>query len=186
MEPRLAFADEREREMCQRGEVSRCSHRPARRDLRQDAAVQAVEEQLDRLDACAGVPFRECVRAQEHRRTYDGVGVRIADATGVRPKQPELQLLGQLLRNRARDEPAEPCVHAVRVLAAAVRHPLDNFAGGAHAPDRILGQSVHLCAVDRDRPHIGQLEAFAVQREPYRHPRECSDGFLGVGALCEP
>jgi len=47
------------------------------------ARVETVEQQLDRLDARTGVPFCQGVRAQQHRRTHDGFGVRIADPTGM-------------------------------------------------------------------------------------------------------
>ncbi len=71
VEPRLPFADERQREVRERREVAGGADRPARRDVRQHAAVQAVEQQLDRLDARAGVALRERVRAQEHRGAHD-------------------------------------------------------------------------------------------------------------------
>ena len=45
-------------------------------------------------------------------------GIRLADAARVRAQQPQLQLLGQLLGDRAVDEAAEAGVDAVRVLAA--------------------------------------------------------------------
>ena len=118
LEPRLALADERQREVRERREVAGRADRAARRHVRQHAAVQALEQQLDGLDARAGVALRERVRAQQHRRAHDLVGIRLAHAAGMRPQQAQLQLLGQLLRDRLRDEPAEAGVDAVRVLAA--------------------------------------------------------------------
>ena len=80
------------------------------------AAVQAFEQQLDGLDACTGVPFRERVRAKQHRRPNDVVRVGLTDPARVAAEQAELQLFGLLRRDRLRDEPAEPGVDAVRMV----------------------------------------------------------------------
>ena len=98
LDPRLAFADERQREVGERREVAARADRAAARHVRQDAAVQALEQQLDRLDPRARVALRERVRAQQHRGAHDLVGVRLADAARVAAQQAQLQLLRQLLR----------------------------------------------------------------------------------------
>ena len=90
VEPRLSLADERKREMGERREVTRCSHRAAARHDRQHASVEKREEQLDRLHASARVALRERVRAQEHRRADDLVGIRIADSARVGAQEAEL------------------------------------------------------------------------------------------------
>ena len=140
VDERLALADERQREMRERREVARRADRAAARHDGQHAAVEAVEQQLDRLDARAGVSLRERVRAQQHRRADDLVGVRLADAAGVRAQQPQLQLPRQLLGDRAVDEAAEAGVDAVGVLARAVRGALDELAGRPHLLARRVGQ----------------------------------------------
>ena len=61
--------------MRKRREVPGRADRATRRHERQNAAVQAVEQQLDRLDARAGVAFRKRVRAQQHRRAHDLIRV---------------------------------------------------------------------------------------------------------------
>ena len=132
VDERLALADERQREMRERREIARRADRAAARHDRQHAAVEALEQQLDRLDARAGVALRERVRAQQHRRAHDLVRVRLPDAARVRAQQPQLQLLGQLLGDRAVDEAAEAGVDAVRVLARSVRSALDELARRAH------------------------------------------------------
>ena len=100
VEPRLALADQRQREVRERREVAARADRAAARDARQHAAVEALEQQLDGLDARARVALRERVRAQEHRRANDLVRVGLADAAGVAAQEPQLELLGQLLGNR--------------------------------------------------------------------------------------
>src|SRR5205809_937681 len=83
--PRLALADEWERQVRERSEIAAGADGAACRDVRHDAAVEALEQQLDRLDPCARVPLRQCVRAQEHRRAHDLRRIRLADAARVAP-----------------------------------------------------------------------------------------------------
>ena len=148
----LPFADERQREMRERREISRRADRAAGGHARQHAAVQALEQQLDRLDPRARVALRERVRAQQHRGANDRVRIRLTDAAGVRAQQAELELLGQLLGDLLGDEAAEARVDAVGVLVRPVRRVLDDRAGGAHARARIVGQRRGRMPVDRNRP----------------------------------
>ena len=117
VEPGLPLADERQREMRERREVAARADRAAARHDRQHAAVEALEQQLDELGPRAGAALGERVRAQQHRRADDLVRIRLADPAGVAAQEAELELLGQLLRDRLRDEAAEAGVHAVGVLA---------------------------------------------------------------------
>ena len=126
---RVALAHEREREMRQRGEVSARAHRAARGHERQHAAIQALDEELDGLDARTREPLGERVRAQQHRRAHDLVGIGLADAARMAAEKAQLELLGELLRDVRGDEPAETRIHAVRVLAA---HLLDQPARSRH------------------------------------------------------
>ena len=119
LDDRLALADERQREVGERGEVAARPDRPARGHDREDTAVQALDEQLHRRDARSREALRERVRAQEHRRAHDLVRVRLADAARVAAQEAELELLGELLGDVRRDEAAEAGVDAVGVLAAA-------------------------------------------------------------------
>ena len=130
VDPRLALPDERQREMRERREVAAGADRATRRDVRQHPAVEALDQELDGLDPSAGIPLRERVRAQQHRRADDLVRIRLTDAARVAAQQPKLELLDLLVRDRLRHEPAEPRVDAVRVLA--VNGPLDELARGLH------------------------------------------------------
>jgi hypothetical protein len=53
LDGRPALADERQRQVCQRCEISAGADRSARRDVRQEAAVEAFDQKLDGLDARA-------------------------------------------------------------------------------------------------------------------------------------
>ena len=154
VDPRTALADERQREVRERCEVAGGADGAARRHERQHAAVQALEQQLHRLDPRPRVALRERVRAQEHRRAHDCVGVRLADAARVRAEQPQLQLLRQLLGDLLRDETAEARVHAVGVLVGAVCDPLDDLPRRPHVVSCALGERRGRAPFDGDRPDV--------------------------------
>ena len=93
VEPRLALADERQREMRERREVA-ARRRPSRAlgTTGRTPRSRQREQQLDGLDPRARVALRERVRAQEHRGADDLVRIRVADAARVAAQQPELEL----------------------------------------------------------------------------------------------
>ena len=138
VEPRAPLADEREREVGERREIPARTDRAARGDIREHAAVEALDEQLDGLHARARAAFCERVRAQQHRRAHDLSRVRLPDAARVASEQPKLELVRELLRDRAADEAAEARVDPVRVLACAVGRLLDErpSSGDALAGER--------------------------------------------------
>jgi hypothetical protein len=80
---RLALADERQREMRQRREITACPDRAAGRDVGKDSAVEAFEQQLDGPSARSGKALRQRVRAQEHRRAHDLGRIWLTHAAGV-------------------------------------------------------------------------------------------------------
>ena len=51
VDPGIALADEGQREVCERGEITAGAHRASARHHREHATVQALDEQLDQLDA---------------------------------------------------------------------------------------------------------------------------------------
>ena len=150
VDERLALPHQRERQVGERSEVAARTDGPARRHPRQHAAVQALDEKLDRGDVSAGEPLGQCVRPQQHRRADDIVGIRLADAAGMASEQPELQLLGELLRDVRRNELPEACVDAVRVLAL---HPVHELASGPHSDSRGVSQ-LGRSSLDGDLPHL--------------------------------
>jgi hypothetical protein len=91
----------------------------------------------------------------------------------VTAQQPELQLFGELLGDRARDEAAEAGIDAVGVLDASVRRLVDELAGGAHALARRVGKS-HRARVDGDLPDVGEREIVARQRLALDHAASLS------------
>ena len=151
--------------MRERREVAARADRSARGDVRQDAAVETFEQQLDRRDVRAGEPLCERVRAQEHRRADDVVRIRLADAARMAAQEAELELLAELLRDVSRDEPAEAGVHAVRVLAL---DPVDEGSRGPHALLRRAGEGRRQ-PIDRDRPHVGNGEVLSRQDDRTGH-----------------
>ena len=127
--------------------------------------VENREEQLDRLDAGARVALGDGVRAEQHRGADDLVRVRLADAAGVASKQPQLQLLGLVVRDRLRDEAAEPGVDAVGVLAAEL---VEQAARACHLLDGARSEADR-AAADRDVPDVLDREVVAGQQEQIGH-----------------
>ena len=158
-----SFADERQREMRQRSEVAAGADRAAARHLRQDPAIEKVEQPLGDLRTSSRVPLRERVGAHEQRGADDLVGVRLADAARMAAQQPELELLGQLSRHARRDEPPESRGHAVGRPFCRNR-PVDDFSRRSHL---LAGRVVELCggALDRDLPDVGGGEVLTCQAD---------------------
>ena len=180
VDPGLALADERQRQVGERREVARRPDRAAGGHVRDDAAVQALEQELDRLDPRARVALGKRVRAQQHRRADDLVGIGRADAARVAAQEAQLQLGRLLLGDRLRDEAAEPGVDAVGVLAGAEGGTLDECAGGAHLRPRLVGELGRV-PLDRDGPDVPCAEVVAGEPDhgPLRH-RPPSLGRAGV------
>ena len=89
--PGVALADEHERQVGERGEVAARADRSAARHARVDAAVEEVEQPLERRAADAGEALGQHVGAERHRRTHGPNRQRIADAGGVAAQQVDLQ-----------------------------------------------------------------------------------------------
>ena len=164
-----ALADERQREVRERSKVAARPDRAAARHVREHAAVDALDQELDRLDPRARVALRERVRAQQHRRAHDLRRVRLADAAGVAAQQPQLQLLGQLLRDRRRDEASEAGVDPVRVLAVPCAARSTSSRAASHPRARASASATG--ALDRDLPDVVDGEVLAAQRATLDHAR---------------
>src|SRR5207302_230276 len=79
----LTLADERQRQVRKRSEIAGRADGASARDDREHAALEALEQQLDGLDAGARVSLGERVRPEEHGGPYDFVGIRLADTACV-------------------------------------------------------------------------------------------------------
>ena len=132
-DPRIAFADEGQREVRERCQVAARAHGATARHDREHAAVEALDQQLHDLHAGSGIALRERVCPEQHRRAHDLRRIRLPDAAGVAAQEAELELLRLLCGDGLRDEPPEARVDAVRVLALAERHASHDLARGAHA-----------------------------------------------------
>src|SRR6185295_14871307 len=94
--------------------------------------------------------------------------------------QAQLQLLGQLLGNRTRDEPPKTGVDPVRVLARAVCCALHHLARGRHAPASLVAEAGGLSALDGNCPHVREPEVVAGQRASRSHATHRSPAILGA------
>ena len=181
--PRLALADEREREVRKRSKIAARAHRATRRHARQHAAVQALDEELDELDPGARIALREGVRPQEHRRPDDLVRIRVADPARMATEEPELQLLDLVVRDRPRHEAPEAGVDAVRVLVAG--DALDELASRLHLPPRLVRQRDGN-PVDGDVPDMLDREVVPGQGGTRDHTDESSSPFRTCPATLGP
>ena len=138
---------------------------PACRYDGDDAAIEALDEQLDRRDVRTREPLGESVRAQEHRPAYDLVGVRRAHTARVASQEPQLELLGHVFGDVRGHETTEPRVHAVGVLSA---NRVDELARGTHS---VLCALRHLggSTTDRGVPHVDESEILAGEDDRPRH-----------------
>ncbi len=152
----LALPDEHQREVRQRRQVAARANRSTRRHVRVNAAVQRVDEPLQRLEPDAREPLRQHVRPQRHRRADDGHGERIADAGGVAAEQVHLQRPERVWRDADFRELAEAGVDAVGRLVA-LREAVDDGPRRAHALARGISQSDRL-AVVRDGNEVIQRQ----------------------------
>ena len=89
----MPLADERQRQVGERREIAAGADRAAGGHARQDTAVEALDQELDRLDPRAGVPLRERVRAQQHRRPDDVGRIGLSDAARVAAEETENPVL---------------------------------------------------------------------------------------------
>ena len=87
-----------------------------------NAAIQQLDEQIERVKTNAGEPFRQDVRAQRHGRAHDRHRQWVADARGVAAQKVHLQRVELLARNLHFGEVAEAGVDAVggRVMLRTV------------------------------------------------------------------
>ena len=119
VDARLALADERQREMRERREVAGRADRAARRArtaARRGSGTRAAARPS--RTRAPELPLASAFARRSIAARTTASGIRHADAARVRAEQPQLQLLGLLLGDLLRDEPAEAGIHAVGVLVA--------------------------------------------------------------------
>src|SRR5207245_6908137 len=167
VEPGVALADERQSQVSKGREIATGTNRSTARHIRKDAPRQTLDEQLDRLDPRPRSPLRKRVRAEQHGGPDDLAWIWIADPAGVAAQKTKLELLGQLLGDRLRDESAEARVDAVRVLARPISCALDEPAGGTHLRARFVGEG-RAGSFDSDRPHVLDPEIVSGQADRSR------------------
>ena len=157
--------------MGERRQVTAGADRSAAGNIRKQAPVQELDELLDDDRPRAGVALGQRVCAQQERRADDLGRIRLADATGVTPEQSELQLFGELLRDRSGDETAEAGVYAVGVLLRAVDRLFDDRARCGHSlPGRVGDPNRRM--IDGDGPDVREAEIFPGQGPALDHAPE--------------
>ena len=135
----FAFADQHEREMRQRREVSAGADRaPARHDG-MNVRVEQREQRVDGRQPDARVAAREHVGAEQHHRAHGVRRERLADAGRVAAQQVGLQPVERVGLDADLRERAEPGVDAVDGLAAGGL-AIDDGTGAVDAVARRVSQ----------------------------------------------
>jgi hypothetical protein len=166
-------ARDRRRDVRQRDEITARTARAALGDTREHVVVQQVEQPLDDVRAHAGVPFRQAVRAQQHRSARD---LAVGNAAGARAEVTDDALL-QTRRTLGRDLPMRAVAEAGRdavdrdlavdqvdLQAAGRLHPLD---GGR--------RDSRSAAVARDGDDVLDRERATVEPELLARRRRLGD-----------
>jgi hypothetical protein len=111
LEEDLAMADQGGAEMRERRQVSRSADRSLRRDHRDDAAVDHVEQRLDHLGPDAGMSAPQARGLEDRHETHRLGRERRSDADAVREHERRLQLAQLVGRDAGGRKLAEAGVH---------------------------------------------------------------------------
>jgi hypothetical protein len=165
--PGFSFADEHEREVGERSQVAAGADRSTGRDHRMHAAIQELDEQLERVQPDAREPLGQHVGSQRHGCADDRHRQRVADAGGMTAEQIGLQLGERLGRNFHLGKVAEAGVDAVGRLVS-MREFVDQRAGGTDARAGCVSD-MHRRRVVGDGEHLLERQAGAVKLNCKRH-----------------
>ena len=109
----LAFTQQHQRHVRQRGEVAGGAHRTLQRDVRVDFGVDQGDQRVDDLATDAGEATAEAVDLQHHDQAHQVVIQRRADTGGVGQHQRALQVFQVVAGDAGRGQQAETGVDAV-------------------------------------------------------------------------
>ena len=159
--PRLALADEHEREVRQRREIAACPNRSSRRHHRMHTTIEQRDEQLQCERVDAGKALREHVGAERHHRPHDGNRQRPAHAGRVAAQQVDLQRRQRVGLDLHLGKGAEAGIDAIdrRIAASDL---VDNVARRLHTVQGRRGDR-DLGAVDSNCEELVEREGVAVE-----------------------
>ncbi len=165
--PKRSLADQREREMRQRREVSARAHAALLRNRRKESRVQHAGEQVREVDARARKALGDDVRAQQHHRADFALREQVADTGRVASHEVHLELGEPVRWDRDLRELAEAGRHAVRDGTA--RHEAIDDGARRRRPLACARRDRHARAIARDRRHLFDRERIAVDDDLVRH-----------------
>src|SRR6185369_13243690 len=135
----FAFADQAQRHVCERREISGRAHRAAARNHRKHVVVQHREQCVDQFSAHTGNTRRETIGLEQQHATDDRCRERLADSDGVTAHEIELQLThlvrGDALVRERTETGGDAVTHAIR--AHCLAHDFDT---ALHALPRLVAQ----------------------------------------------
>ena len=135
----FAFADQAQRQVCERGEIAGRADGAAARDHREHVVVEQREQRVDQFGAYAGDAGREAVRLEQQHAAHERRCERLADAARVTAHEIELQLPDLIRGDALVRECAEAGGDAVAdaIGAHGIAH---HFDAALHASARLLAQ----------------------------------------------
>ena len=157
----FTLANEDERQMREGRQIAAGPYRSARWHKRMHAAIQHLDQPLQRLHANPGEAFRQHVGAQRHRRTHNRHRQRIANACRMASQQIDLQRVELIDGDVDVGEIAEPGVDAVGRLIA-MRKLVDDGTRRTHAFARGIRQA-DLLVVVCDSDEMIQRQGTSIQ-----------------------
>ena len=160
--PGLPLADEWQRQVRERREVTRRADAALRRDRGMNLPVEHIDKQLGEHRTHAAGPANEDVRAQQHHGAHGVLRERLPDTGSVAANEIELQLPGLLGGDPHVREFAESRVDAVHRFTSLDRR-FDCLARLFHGLER-LGIERHRRIAPGDGHDISDGERAAIQR----------------------
>ncbi len=158
-----------------RGQVAAGSQRALGRDLRRHPAVQHPGQRLGHQRPHAGEALRQRVRPDQHHRSHDLGGQRIADAG----RAVQHQVVGEATRLAGPDAPAgqrpEPGVHAVDRPLVALDHTGQPITAAGHRSDDLVGERAQLLARASHAHDLLDRQAVAIDLDHFGSGQESSN-----------
>ena len=179
MDTDFAFAEQRVREVGERGEVARGANRAPRRDAGADLVLQQGHQGVDKPETHAGMAAGERDDLQQDHQAHDLVGQVFTHAGGVGTHQVPLQAREFVVLDPHLGEPAETGVHAVDGPALG-DHLADGFGGFLDpAPGALAELDAHRRAPGPAQR--GERYRRAVEFQSHRDP---APGAIGRSSPC--
>ncbi|MNI29493.1 hypothetical protein D3C73_833120 [compost metagenome] len=169
---RLAFAQQHQRHVGQRRQVTRCTDRTFQRNVRVYLGVDQGDQRVDHHAANAGETTAQAVDLEHHDQAHQLIADRLADAGGVGQHQRALQVFQVFAGDAGRGQQAETGVDAVggAVLGEDLFHA--GNAGFDLRRGAVVEGQFHRLLIHLTQLSEGQLARDQIKRSHIHSPFE--------------